>query len=138
VEYIVEINFRPKHALTEPVRLQLVDLGGTFTGRAGHQLVEVVFTIEAADVRSAAIKAIDRVTDCVQGTVVAIQVLPVSTARGPAGTSSKTRENGKPGSQAASTRRRGSAARPCARIQPMRPSARGNVRHFVGSAPNAP
>lgn len=80
MKYTVNITLHTKRALTEKALIDLAEIGGVAEGRPGERRVETTLTVEAPNVRQAADRAIERVTERVAGTVVAFFVMTIEEA----------------------------------------------------------
>lgn len=77
MEYAVDITIRTRDPLTERALFDIAAIGGVSVGYEGGREVSTTFTVDAGDMPAAAEAAIDRMAECVKGSVVNLEVMTI-------------------------------------------------------------
>lgn len=80
MDYTVELTIETRRPLTEDALIDVAEVGGAATGRAGEKRLETILTVRAVNVREAAEQAIEAISARVPGRVIAIDVMTTDEA----------------------------------------------------------
>lgn len=80
MEYVVEVTLNARQPLTEAALMSVAGIGGTAVGNPGQKRLETTLTVKAIDVRQAAVKAVEAVTNKVAGIVLAVEAMTTDEA----------------------------------------------------------
>lgn len=80
MDYTVELALHTQRRLTEDDLAAVAEIGGAASGNQGDTRLETTLTIKAADLPTAAARAIERVIAIVDGTVIAINAMTIEEA----------------------------------------------------------